>query len=46
MYQRQVLYEPSTRETLEPVERFLEKRLKDEQREDDLREGQKGRFGA
>lgn len=27
LYQRQVFYEPSTRETLEPVERFLEKRL-------------------
>lgn len=36
-YQRQVLCEPSCRETLEHVERLLEKKLKDRRREEDLR---------
>lgn len=46
MYQRQVLYEPTTREILEPVERFLVKRLKDEQTEENLGKEQKDRSGV
>lgn len=39
-------YEPSPRETLEHVERLLERRLKDKQREADLRWDKKADLGC